>query len=118
LRDLSVIVLLLVVLALQQRVVELGKRFHAVYLIKKKKGESVLVQIGQLISAIFCCCKKGGIGGAAEGKKNDFDKVNKNVASIIFSYNDAKDVARLSHANKHIHQLTENWVVWKNILED
>jgi len=43
LRDLSVIILLLVVLALQQRVVELGKRFHAVYLIKKKKGESVLV---------------------------------------------------------------------------
>jgi len=72
--------------------------------------------MGQLISGIFCCCKKR--IDAVEGKKNNFDKINKNVASIIFSYNDAKDVARLSHANKHLHHLTDNWVVWKNILED
>lgn len=43
LRDISCIIMAILVLVLQQRTITLGKRFHAVYLIKKKKNESVLV---------------------------------------------------------------------------
>jgi len=108
----------IIVLGLQQRAIPLGKRFHAVYLIKKKKNESVLVQMGLLLSTIFCCRCRDKAAKVGEPKPNVFDKMNKNVTSIMFSYLDGKDVARLSQTNKRINNLTNNWVVWKNILEE
>jgi hypothetical protein len=74
--------------------------------------------MGLLVSTIFCCCKKKSVFNNGEPKANNFDKMNKNITSIMFSYLDGKDVARLSQVNKHVSRLANNWVVWKNILED
>lgn len=80
--------------------IHLGTRFHSVYLIKKKKGESVLVQMGIVFNFIFCCgCMKKKNIINNKPKPNDFDKLRKNVTSVMFSYLDAKDVARLTQTN-------------------
>lgn len=119
LRDLSCVVMVVVVLVLQQRVVPLGKRFHAVYLIKKKKNESVLVNFGTMVSSFFCCCfKKESPKLNDKPKKNVFDKMNKNITGVMFSYLDGREVTKLSQVNKKLNTLSNDWVVWKNILED
>lgn len=109
--------MVVIVLVLQQRVVPLGNRFHAVYLIKKKKNESVLVNIGTMVSSI-CCSKKASPKLNDQPKKNVFDSMNKNITGIMFSYLDGREVTKLSQVNRKLNALTNNWVVWKNILED
>jgi hypothetical protein len=44
--------------------------------------------------------------------------MNKNITGLMFSYLDGREVTKLSQVNKKLNTLTNDWVVWKNILED
>jgi hypothetical protein len=44
--------------------------------------------------------------------------MNKNVSSIMLSYLPAEEVGRLQCTSKKMYVLSNNWALWKNIIED
>ena len=53
-----------------------------------------------------------------EAKKMKITDLNKNVCSVLFPYNDHKDLLRMETANKKAYLLVNFWPVWKNKLEE
>jgi hypothetical protein len=56
--------------------------------------------------------------GKKEREVSQFDKMNKNITSVMFSFLDAREVTKLEGTSKRMNNFASDWVVWKNIIED
>jgi hypothetical protein len=89
--------------------------------IKVKKNESTLQNYSDYLKSCFCCCGKSAKNQdnlKKEQPKLKLESMNKNISSIMLSYLPADEVGRLQQASKKMYVLSNNWALWKNIIED